>query len=152
MPFYKFECKEHGAFEDLLSMDEYTSLEKDDVDGQSLCPCEECGAPSRRVMDGAPMLRMGGERTGGQERSYNYVQGAEENWLKDEVKNIKEGVLSKEGQEKSGSPYAHYTCSDPEAAGLKKTDAKTAKERMKAAKKSRQAVQAASKRLKDENK
>jgi|15BtaG_2_1085339.scaffolds.fasta_scaffold00342_11 predicted nucleic acid-binding Zn ribbon protein len=150
MPIYSFECKEHGKFEELISMEAYGKLEK--IDGVQHTPCEECKAPSPRVYDGVGFGRMGGHYTGGHERSYNYVQSAEENWLKDEVKNIKEGVLSKEGQEKSGSPYAKYTCTDPEAAGLKKTDAKTAKQRMEAAKKTNKAVKATSKRLKDENK
>ena len=149
MPFYSFKCEEHGKFTELFSMEKYGELEE--IDGDSHAPCEECGAPSRRVFDGVGLGRMGGHHTGGHERSYNYMQGAEENWLKDEVRNIKDGVLSKEGQEKSGSPYAHYACTNPEAAGLKKTDSKTARQRMEAAKKSDKAVKAASKRLKDEN-
>ena len=149
MPNYVFECEEHGEFDEFISMSEYGDLKK--KEGDACYPCHECKTLSKRKYDGVPFGRVGGHSTGGNERSYNYMHGAEENWMKDEVKNIKENVLSQKGQSQGASPYSTYTCDDPLAAGFKKTDSKTAKARMEAAKKVQKAVKTQNKRQKDES-
>jgi len=127
MPYYEFECEEHGSFEEFQLMSEYTGMFE----------CPQCNAECTRAGDDITisMGRMGGHTTGGNERSYGYMQGAEENWLKDEIKHIKKDVLSQEAQQKGASPYSNFMVTDPAAAGFKKVDSKTAKKRMENAKK-----------------
>ena len=130
MPTYSFNCSSHGEFNENCPWEEYKA--KDDK-----WECPECGEPCKRVWAGkAPMVRIGNPETHAVKRSYNYIQGSEENWMRDEVRNIKDNVLSQEGQSKS-SPYSTFQVSDPEALGFKKVDEGEARQRMEAAKKSK---------------
>lgn len=130
MPTYSFECSSHGEFDELVKWEDYK--EKDDK-----WECPECGVACERVWAGkGPTVRVGNPATHSVARGYNYIQGSEENWMKDEVEHIKKDVLSQEGQRKS-SPYSTFQVNDPEALGFRKVGDGEARERMEAAKKSK---------------
>ena len=72
---------------------------------------------------------------GGYKYTYNknYRAGAEEEWMRNEVSNSRR--INQRGGSSTVRPYTNYRLTNPEAAGFKKTDMDTAKQRADAAKK-----------------
>ena len=126
MPTYSFNCSSHGEFEDIIKWEDYKA-------NDDRWECPECGVACERVWAGkGPMVRVGNPETHAVERNYGYVKGSEENWMRDEVKNIKDNILPNQK-----SPYSTFQITDPEAVGFKKVSDSEARARMESAKKSK---------------
>lgn len=121
---YHHACEEHGVFEVYTtSWSAYEEL--NDVygrgEGGSLTvPCPDCSGVSPRDYSAGVASVKGGMGLYNQE---NYRRGAEQRWLKNEVKNTKEVLKFKDH-----SPYSKMML-DPEKAGAERVSEKTAKAR-----------------------
>lgn len=129
MPQYDHKCTKCGPV--LVETESFSSYEKyEEVYGLSeggdiRVPCPGCGewAP-RDYSTGVAAVHI----TGGHKyTTHSYRSGAEESWMKDEVKNVKEILRFKEGK----APYSHMTV-DPADIGLKKVSMEEAKRKAKA--------------------
>jgi putative FmdB family regulatory protein len=126
MATYAFNCSSHGEFEENVQWEDYKAKD-------SKWECPECGEACERVWAGkAPMCRVGNPETHAVKRNYSYIQGSEENWMRDEVRNIKDNVLPNQK-----TPYSTFQITDPEAVGFRKVSDTEARSRMEAAKKSK---------------
>jgi len=139
MGLYHHKCEEHGIFEVFTTSwaeyDELTEVYGRTEDNTLTVPCPDCSGVSRR--DYSQGVAHGQVKGGSLYATENYRRGAEENWLRNEVKNTKEIVHGQ--KEGAKSPYSNYTVKDdvtPESMGMKKVSMDEAKQRGEAAKKS----------------
>jgi len=126
MPIYDHRCSGCGPV--LVETDtifEYLEYEKKygKSDGDSIrVPCPGCGGwAARDYAAGVASMTVKG---GTLYKTEHYRRGAEENWLRDEVKNVKEILRFREGVR----PYAGYTV-DPADVGAKEVSPEHAKAR-----------------------
>ena len=137
MPIYDHvcqKCKTH--IEVNLTIKEYEEVEEKygRHENESVqIPCPECGDWALRDYS---FGCAAGIVKGGYKYQYDmkYRAGAEEEFIRNEIYSGKERL--KKGGSSQHRTYSNYYISDPEAAGFKKVDSKTAKDRSEAAKKS----------------
>lgn len=131
---YDHFCDTCGPISIEADMQDYIELTEEfgeDKRGNPLIPCPECGVPCPRDFSNhlpAAIVK------GGYKYTYNkkYRAGAEEEWMRNEISNSKR--INKRGTSHSHRPYSNYYIKDPEAAGFKRVDSKTAEARAEAAK------------------
>lgn len=134
---YHHTCKKCGQTTELdMTVSEYDELDDKfgvSEGGNRRLPCDVEGCDGWSERDYGFGVAAGIVKGGTLYHTKRFRAGAEEEWMRNEVSNSRR--INQRGGASDVRPYSNYRLTNPEAAGFKKSDSETAKQRADAAKK-----------------